>query len=132
MAQQSSLKILMTDDDIKNEIDGEFYYMSLSRPKNNSVILTYRYVVEYKDDTFNYLQYFKHGVDTIPEEYTQTSPFIYKDGVIKGGHQLRKMSDGYYVGYKALGGTDYIEPSLILMKGHQDSSGFTCDYQLPE
>lgn len=125
---------LMADEDIKAEIDGDFYYVSMSDSKNNGIILTYRYVMEYNGDKKTQKLYFKQGVKTVtPEKQSTSTKFVYNDGIIEGSKpcQLRKMSDGYYVAYIS-DGSEYTIPNWVIMKGHQDSTGFSCDYPLPE
>ena len=126
---------LMSDEDIKNEINGDFYYTSLNQYNDNGIILTYRYVMNYNGNEQTQKLYWKNGIsDVNPEAQNSTSKFEYADGIITSEYkpcQLRKMADGYYVAYKS-DGSDYTIPCLVIMKGHQDSTGFVFDYPLPE
>lgn len=125
----------MSDADIKSEIDGDFYYASLNDYKNNGIVMTYRYIMNYKGNVRTQKLYWKYGIsDEHPERQNETGKFEYKDGIVTSElHpcQVRKMSDGYYVAYKS-DGTDYTIPCWVIMKGHEDSTGFVFDYPLPE
>ena len=125
---------IMSDEDIKREIDGDFYYVSLDDYKNNGIVFTYRYIMNYHENTQTQKLYFQDGIKTEkPQAQDSSSEFIYSNGIIDGLHpeQLRKMSDGYYVGYKS-DGTDYTIPGFVIMKGHQETTGFVCEYPLPQ
>jgi len=126
---------LMSDEDIKNEIDGDFYYSSLRQYKNNGIIITSRYIMNYSGNKRTQKLYWQEGIsDVNPKTQNTEGKFEYADGIITSSYhpcQVRKMADGYYVAYES-DGTDYTIPCAIIMKGHQDSTGFVFDYPLPE
>lgn len=123
---------LMSDEDIKQEINGDFYYVSLSEYNDNNITITYRYIMNYSGNTRTQLWYYKNGVGTDPEKQDSSSSFNYSNGIIEDLHpcQLRKMTDGYYVAYA--GEPDYATPRWVIMKGHFDESSgmFVADYPL--
>jgi hypothetical protein len=124
---------LMSDEDIKNEINGDFYYTNFMQ--FNGIVMTYRYIMNYNGNEETQKLYWKDGVsDMNPETKNYTSEFVYSNGIITSWFnscQIRKMADGYYVAY-GLKGSDYTVPTIVIMKGHQDSTGFVFDYPLPE
>ena len=126
---------LLSDDDIKNEINGDFYYSSLNQYKDNGIILTYRYILNFTGNTKTQKLYWKYGInDEDPEVQNTQSKFEHTDGVVTSDlhpYQIRKMADGYYVGYQS-DGSDYTIPCSVFMKGHQESTGFVFDYPLSE
>ena len=126
---------LMSDTDIQSEIEGDFYYTSLSEYHDNGIVVTYRYIMNYSGNKRTQKLYWKYGIsDNNPEVQNTEGKFEYSEGIVTSGLdpcQIRKMCDGYYVAYES-DGTDYTIPSFVIMKGHQDSTGFTFDYPIPE
>lgn len=126
---------VMTDEEIKKEIDGDFYYFSMR--DYSGAITTDRDIMNYSDNTRTQKVYLKEDEDhnITAEETHWEREFTYSDGIItisgsKSQSQLRKMADGYYVAY-SFDGTDYTIPSVVMMKGHETEAGhFDFDYPL--
>lgn len=134
---------LLTTDEIKEEIQGEFLSISMNQSKKDVPIVTsYWNIMNYANGVRTQEYYFKEGKDTTsPEktdfkhEYTLENNLIKEKGTSYGKvpyeYQVRKVADGYYILYWD-SSTNYSTPAYILIKYDVNSEGFSPKYSFPE
>lgn len=125
---------VMSDDEIKNEINGDFYSSSFSN--NNGFIITYRYIMGFDGKERTQKLYFKEGIKTTaPEEQNESKEYTVDNGFVIYGdtYEVRKISDGYYLFYGPESvSSDKVVLKYFIMKVHNDGTQYTAEYPIPE
>lgn len=135
----SKLKLL-SNDEINEQIAGNFMSVSMSQPKKDvQVVITYWYLMDYENGTKYQKYYFEEGANTKQPEklndkgksYTIADGLIKEDGSSYDEYQVRKVKDGYYVLYSDAN-TNYSTPAYILIQYTDDASGVNPVHELSE